>query len=121
MVFPKVKFDCNQVYSQTLLSVVVVVTSDPEAYSDLFGFSFAEQQVADDEETEEGKRGITYEVRTPDNLNFNLFLYMVKEFCEYFSFVTDISEQGSHGQEEEGASKSSRKTQKKVLQGSDKA
>lgn len=36
-------------------------------------------------------------------------------------FVTDIAEQGSYGQKEERTTKSSCKTQKKVLQGSDQA
>lgn len=91
-----------------------------------FVFSFTEQQNANEVGTGEGKRGITYEVRTPRVFNFfsSVFFFLfihVLNFVECVSFVADIAEQGSYGQEEKRTSQSSCKTQKKVLQGSDKA
>lgn len=54
-------------------------------------FSFTEQRDADDEETEEGKRGITYEVKKETGLQpvvfiYFSFVYACLSFSEYVTF-----------------------------------
>lgn len=53
-----------------------------------FGFSFTEQRDADEEETGDGKRGITYEVKKPRiSTSFHFFSFMlVLNFFEYVTF-----------------------------------
>jgi len=56
-----------------------------------FDFSFTEERDADDEETEEGKRGITYEVKKETGLQPIVFIYFFLRVCmlsfsEYVTF-----------------------------------
>lgn len=46
-----------------------------------FDFSFTEQRDAYDEETEEGKRGITYEVKKKTGLQPVVFIYFFLRVC----------------------------------------
>lgn len=50
-----------------------------------FDFSFTEQRNADDEETGEGKRGITYEVKKKTGLQPVVFIYF--SFNQLFPFI----------------------------------
>ena len=56
-----------------------------------FDFSSTEQRDADDEETGEGKRGITYEVKKKQDFNqlfsfIFVFVYACLSFFEYVTF-----------------------------------
>lgn len=56
-----------------------------------FDFSFTEQRDADDEETEEGKRGITYEVKKKKqyfNQLFSFIFSFVYACLSFFEYVT---------------------------------
>lgn len=54
-----------------------------------FDFSFTEQRNADNEETGEGKRGITYEVKKKQDFNqlFSFIFFFNQLFSFIFSFV----------------------------------
>lgn len=72
-----------------------------------FDYSFTTQGVVDEDETGDGKRGITYEVTNASISTscFHLFFFLYYlASSNTLHFIADFSEQGSYRQEEERTS-----------------